>query len=560
MFDNLKDKLGSFREDAEEAAEENVEEVDEDDLEDEDLEAVDPDTAAASTDAEATDTTPEPAAAETAESAAPASADVEPEAELEPEPEPESETGATTDSATTDAAESAGQEPAAESEPDFLESDDPEPSAAEVSDEEEADATVPDDESADEADETEEVDEAEDDDGGRTGLGARARSLFSGSSDDAEPESDETTPDEEPDETPAVDEAAAETATVDDASAGAAASDTEEVDAATGDGEPDDVAVDDEASPDTAADDAAEEADNGSTGFGAKAKSLVKGKFVIEEEDLEGPLHELEMALLSSDVEMGVAEEILDNIRDELVGETRTFTTSTGEVVEEALHNAIYDVISVGQFDFDERIAVEDKPVTIIFTGVNGVGKTTSIAKMSRYFEERGYSTVMANGDTYRAGANEQIQEHADALDTKCISHEQGGDPAAVLYDAVEYAEANDIDVVLGDTAGRLHTDEGLMDQLEKIGRVVDPDMTLFVDEAVAGQDAVNRAREFNEAAEIDGAILTKADADSNGGAAISVAHVTGKPILFLGVGQGYDDLERFDPDEMVDRLLAEED
>ncbi|SFC18837.1 signal recognition particle-docking protein FtsY [Halobiforma haloterrestris] len=315
---------------------------------------------------------------------------------------------------------------------------------------------------------------------------------------------------------------------------------------------------DDEAAADDEEPDEPQEESN-STGFGRKAKSLVKGKFVIEEEDLEDPLYELEMALLSSDVEMNVAQEILDNIRDELVGETRTFTTSTGEVVEDALREAIYDVISVGQFDFDERIAIEDKPVTIVFTGVNGVGKTTTIAKMSRYFEERGYSTVMANGDTYRAGANEQIQEHADALDTKCISHEQGGDPAAVLYDAVEYAEANDVDVVLGDTAGRLHTDEGLMDQLEKIDRVVDPDMTLFVDEAVAGQDAVNRAREFNEAAEIDGAILTKADADSNGGAAISIAHVTGKPILFLGVGQGYDHLERFDPDEMVDRLLEDD-
>ncbi|MFP8889759.1 signal recognition particle-docking protein FtsY [Natrialbaceae archaeon A-CW2] len=304
--------------------------------------------------------------------------------------------------------------------------------------------------------------------------------------------------------------------------------------------------------------DDAESDDNG-VGFGRKAKSLVRGKFVIEEDDLEGPLHELELALLSSDVEMEVAETILDNIRDELIGETRTFTTSTGAVVEEALKEAIYDVISVGQFDFDERVAIEDKPLVIVFTGVNGVGKTTSIAKLDKYFEDRGYSTVMANGDTYRAGANEQIAEHARSRDTKLIAHEQGGDPAAVLYDAVEYAEANDIDVVLGDTAGRLHTNEGLMDQLEKIGRVVDPDMTLFVDEAVAGQDAVNRAREFNEAAEIDGAILTKADADSNGGAAISVAHVTGKPILFLGVGQGYDDLERFDPEAMVDRLLEDE-
>ena len=315
-------------------------------------------------------------------------------------------------------------------------------------------------------------------------------------------------------------------------------------------------AEDEEDDGDDAADD--ENDDNG-TGFASKARSLVRGKFVIEEDDLEGPLQELELALLSSDVEMGVAEEILDNIRDELIGETRTFTTSTGSVVEEALGEAIHDVISVGQFDFDDRIAIEETPFVIIFTGVNGVGKTTSIAKMDRYLEERGFSTVMANGDTYRAGANEQIAEHADARGTKLITHDQGGDPAAVLYDAVEYAEANDVDVVLGDTAGRLHTNEGLMDQLEKIERVVGPDMTLFVDEAVAGQDAVNRAREFNEAAEIDGAILTKADADSNGGAAISIAHVTGKPILFLGVGQGYADLERFDPDEMVERLLAEE-
>ncbi|WP_135534975.1 signal recognition particle-docking protein FtsY [Halostella pelagica] len=299
--------------------------------------------------------------------------------------------------------------------------------------------------------------------------------------------------------------------------------------------------------------------DSGGTGFARKAKSLATGKFVIEEEDLEDPLWELKMALLESDVEMSVAEEILDNIRDELVGETRRFTESTGAVVEDALGEALLDVINVGQFDFDEHVAEAEKPLVIIFTGVNGVGKTTSIAKLSQYLERRGYSSVLANGDTYRAGANEQIQEHADNLNKKIIAHEQGGDPAAVIYDAVEYAEANDVDVVLGDTAGRLHTNEGLMDQLEKIGRVVGPDMTLFVDEAVAGQDAVQRAKQFDDAAEVDGSILTKADADSQGGAAISISHVTGKPILFLGVGQGYDDLERFDPEEMVDRLLGDE-
>ncbi|MFP8953320.1 signal recognition particle-docking protein FtsY [Natrialbaceae archaeon A-arb3/5] len=441
MFDSLKEKLGSFRKDAEEAAEENVEEVDEDELEDveeDEFEERDDrdETSEPDTDAEAREPTDEsdsaPAETDGAETSSGAAADDETESVPSVAP------GSSVDS-------DAGTEVESEA-----------------------------------GDETDEIGEVEPD------------------------EFDETETDED-------------------------------------EGEADEAET------------------NGSTGFGAKARSLVKGKFVIEEEDLEDPLHELEMALLSGDVEMGVAEEILDNLRDELIGETRTFTTSTGAVVEEALADAIYDVISVGQFDFDERIAVEDKPVTIVFTGVNGVGKTTSIAKLSRYFEERGYSVVMANGDTYRAGANEQIQEHADALDTDIITHEQGGDPAAVLYDAVEYAEANDVDVVLGDTAGRLHTDEGLMDQLEKIDRVVDPDMTLFVDEAVAGQDAVNRAREFDDAAEIDGAILTKADADSNGGAAISVAHVTGKPILFLGVGQGYDDIEQFDPDEMVDRLLADD-
>jgi fused signal recognition particle receptor len=290
-----------------------------------------------------------------------------------------------------------------------------------------------------------------------------------------------------------------------------------------------------------------------------RAKAFATGRIIIEEEDLEQPLWDLEMALLESDVEMSVAERILDTVREKMLGESRKQVETTGELVESALHDALLDVIAVGQFDFEDRIAEAEKPVTIVFTGVNGVGKTTSIAKLSEWLADRGYSSVMANGDTYRAGANEQIQEHADRLDRELISHDQGGDPAAVIYDGVEYAEANDIDVVLGDTAGRLHTSDDLMAQLEKIDRVVDPDMTLFVDEAVAGQDAVNRAKEFNDAAEIDGAILTKADADSSGGAAISVAYVTGKPILFLGTGQGYDDITLFEPEELVESLLGEE-
>jgi fused signal recognition particle receptor len=309
----------------------------------------------------------------------------------------------------------------------------------------------------------------------------------------------------------------------------------------------------------TAVEEAAGGAERKSAGTLQRAKAFATGRIIIEEEDLEEPLWQLEMALLESDVEMNVAEAILETIREKMIGESRKQVDTTAELVSAALSDALLEVISVGQFDFDQRIQEADKPVTIIFTGVNGVGKTTSIAKMARYFEARGLSTVMANGDTYRAGANEQIREHADNLGKKLISHEQGGDPAAVIYDAVEYAEAHDVDVVLGDTAGRLHTSNDLMAQLEKIDRVVDPDVTLFVDEAVAGQDAVQRAKKFNEAAEIDGAVLTKADADSQGGAAISIAYVTGKPVLFLGVGQGYDDLARFDPEELVASLLGDE-
>ncbi|ELZ46172.1 cell division protein FtsY [Halorubrum coriense DSM 10284] len=337
-----------------------------------------------------------------------------------------------------------------------------------------------------------------------------------------------------------------------------------------------DASPDDEASPESSADASDAPADGAATEAGAneadsdetdadepstfqRAKAFATGRIIIEEEDLEEPLWNLEMALLESDVEMSVAEQILDSVRESMLGESRKQVETTGELVESALHDALLDVIAVGQFDFEQRIAEADKPVTIVFTGVNGVGKTTSIAKLSEWLADRGYSSVLANGDTYRAGANEQIREHADRLGRDLISHDQGGDPAAVIYDGVEYAEANDVDVVLGDTAGRLHTSDDLMAQLEKIDRVVDPDMTLFVDEAVAGQDAVNRAKEFNDAAAIDGAILTKADADSSGGAAISVAYVTGKPILFLGTGQGYDDITLFDPEDLVESLLDEE-
>ncbi len=349
---------------------------------------------------------------------------------------------------------------------------------------------------------------------------------------------------------------AAEPGAADTAASEAVAADQPDAEPEVGD-EPAEESDDTESSTTETESDSEPDEDDEGRSLTERAKLFATGKTVIDEDDLESHLHDLEFGLLGSDVELEVTEEILDGVEENLVGETRRRLSSTGDMVRDALRESLYDVISVGQFDFDQRVQDADKPVVIIFTGVNGVGKTTTIAKLSHYFEQQGLSSVLANGDTFRAGANEQLEKHADNLGKKIISHEQGSDPAAVIYDAVEYAKANDIDVVLGDTAGRLHTDDGLMDQLSKIDRVINPDMTVFVDESVAGQDAVNRAREFNNAASIDGTILTKADADTQGGAAISISHVTGKPILFLGTGQDYDDLERFEPEEIVDSLLG---
>lgn len=287
-----------------------------------------------------------------------------------------------------------------------------------------------------------------------------------------------------------------------------------------------------------------------------KATALTRGEVILSEKDLEGPLWELEMALLESDVALSVADSIIDRIKKDLSGQHKKFLRSTGDLAEDALRDSILSILSAHTLDFDRYIKSHEKPLTIVFTGVNGTGKTTTIAKLAEYLKEKNYGVVIAAGDTFRAGAIEQLEKHAERLHIKMIKHQQGSDPAAVIYDAVAFAKSNKKDVVLADTAGRLHTNVNLMEQLKKIGRVIKPDLVIFVDEAIAGNDAVERAKLFNDAMPISGSILTKADADARGGAAISIAHITGKPILFLGVGQEYRDLKKFDPNWFVDRLL----
>lgn len=289
-------------------------------------------------------------------------------------------------------------------------------------------------------------------------------------------------------------------------------------------------------------------------------ESGVKTRYTINEDVLEDILWELEVGLLESDVALPVIEAIKANVKDQLLS-MAVGGRSPAEVVEKVLRAAVRRVLNVNAVDFDgfvrERLESGKRPVVVMFVGVNGTGKTTSIARMAYRLQQNGISSVMAAGDTFRAGAIEQLTQHGDKLGIKVVKHNAGADPAAVAYDAIEHAKARHKDVVLLDTAGRMQTNTNLMDEMDKIRRVADPDMVVFVGDSLAGNDAVEQARRFDEVVDIDGAILTKTDVDAKGGAALSVAYTINKPLLFIGVGQGYEDLEPFSADVMVDRLFG---
>jgi fused signal recognition particle receptor len=280
-----------------------------------------------------------------------------------------------------------------------------------------------------------------------------------------------------------------------------------------------------------------------------------KPSWTIDEKKLDELLWDLEMGLLEADVAYSVIDSIKKDVKQE-IGRVPFDKGKAGDLIETVLKNAIGHVLKSNNFDFNKFIEDRKKPVVIMFVGVNGTGKTLSIAKIAFQLHKLGKTCVMAAGDTFRAGAIEQLSIHADKLGVKIIKHGPGSDPAAVAFDAIEHAKAKHKDVVLLDTAGRMQTNSNLMDEMAKIKRVAKPDMIIFVGDALSGNDAVEQAKRFNEVVGIDGVILTKVDADAKGGSSLSIAYTIGKPLLFIGVGQNYEDQIPFNPEWMVHHIF----
>ena len=280
----------------------------------------------------------------------------------------------------------------------------------------------------------------------------------------------------------------------------------------------------------------------------------------LKAENLNPILSEFKMSLAENDVAFPVADKICDELEKRLTGVQIKRLEDRKKIIEDNLRQVLLDVM-LTKNKVDLLKLLDDKrkkkePFSLLFVGINGTGKTTTIAKVAYFLRDKGYSVVLAGADTYRAGSIEQLEEHGKRLGIRVIKHNYGADPAAVAFDAISHAKAHGINIVLIDTAGRMQTNQNLMNELVKVKRVVQPDLTVLTIDSLIGNDAVMQAEEFNKAIGIDATILTKVDADVKGGSSLSVTYVTQKPILFIGTGQTYKDLELFNPEKFVNMIL----
>ncbi len=281
---------------------------------------------------------------------------------------------------------------------------------------------------------------------------------------------------------------------------------------------------------------------------------MLSSQVLFTSEDFSKHKEDLEMLLLENNVAFEVVDKILVDFKNLAVGKEFSKKNFEKEILD--LFKEVISRVLIEPFNLVKEIKESQKPYVVLFCGINGAGKTTTLAKVANFLKKNKFSCVLAAGDTFRAASIEQLKIHAKKLKVPVVSLNYGSDPASVGFEAINYATKNKIDVVLIDTAGRMHTARNLMLEIEKIARVCKPNLKLFVGESISGNDIVSQAIAFEELVSLDGIILAKADIDEKGGSALSVGYSIKKPILFLGKGQKYEDLEFFNKKKFLDSLF----
>jgi len=277
----------------------------------------------------------------------------------------------------------------------------------------------------------------------------------------------------------------------------------------------------------------------------------------INEKKLDELLDEFELSLLEADVAYDVAESIRSELKKNLENKKIKIGVDLDSALDTIFKETLKNILNVPSMDLIEIIKNSQKPYVIMFLGINGSGKTTTIAKIAKLLQDNGFSVVIAASDTFRAGAIEQLEYHAKNLGATFIKHQPGSDPASVAYDAIAHAKSKGKHVVLIDTAGRMQTNRNLMEEMKKIKRVAKPNLTIFVGDSLYGNDIINQAKTFDSEVGFDAIILCKIDADAKGGSAISLAYELKKPIIYLTTGQGYDDIVKFSPDYIIEKIFS---
>jgi fused signal recognition particle receptor len=279
----------------------------------------------------------------------------------------------------------------------------------------------------------------------------------------------------------------------------------------------------------------------------------------ISEKDMDRFFSEIELDLLQANVALEVLDKLKADLKETMINKD-VKRTKVKEFITKTFRESLFQIVNQDCINLEKNIEdakSKGKVLCWVFLGYNGSGKTTTIAKLAYLLQKKGYKIVFAAADTFRAASIEQLEVHGNKLGINIIKHQYGADPAAVVWDAIQYANNKKIDVVMADTAGRLHVDKNLMDELKKITRVNKPDLKILVLDSLTGNDCVEQSKRFDEGVGVDAVILTRLDINTKGGSILSVCHTIKKPIIFLGTGQEYKDLQKFKPKEFVKELFG---